>query len=121
MPFGVNVSQEPFCDGWMSVPETDVNVLDGLIRAADWHFMWISDGTSRFSVGKTEDGASKSAIFLALQKVDPQFNAAELDQLQTTRHPGFYIARAFLHPRHIQRHGILGQADDINAHLDHVR
>jgi hypothetical protein len=113
LPNAVSFLQEPFCEGWLSAPETTAHVLDLLIRRASWHFMWIADLTISVSIGRTEEAASRKAIRSCLGKIQQQFNTAELGMLRVKQYPGFFVARASFHPRQIQLHPSLGLVDEM--------
>jgi hypothetical protein len=50
LPDGIDLTQEQFCEKWMSVEDTIAAALDVKIRNAGWHFIWLQGSYSRSSV-----------------------------------------------------------------------
>lgn len=113
LPRGLALTQEPFCERWLSVEDTTAAALDLALRNADWHFMWLTEAHSRRGFGRTVESARKKAITLALKKVPERFNAAELSLIKITKYLGFQIVRATLHTRQIQQHASVGLVDEM--------
>jgi hypothetical protein len=104
--------REPCGDNWTLVEEITAPVFDTMIRQAGWHFMWMQGSCSRRGLGLTPEEATQRALARALKGVARRFNAAELDSVQVTKYPGFYVAKVTLQPRHIQQHTSLDIADE---------
>ena len=113
LPDGLNLVQEQFCTTWMSIEDMESTVLDEKVRAAGWHFMWLSDASSSSAVGATATSAINKAISGALKRIQGRFNAAELDSINISKYPGFQVARVTLHARHIQQRASLSLIDEM--------
>lgn len=83
----------------------DSRALDAKTRDAGWHFMWTVGSFCRRGCGWTEDKAAYQALKRerALNKTSEQFSASELDSIVVKKYPGFFLAKAILHPRLIQQ------------------
>ena len=115
LPNGLGLTQNAFGTEWMSVENAAPAQLDVAVRATGWHFMWIEAACSRMGCGRTDEVASNRAITRALAQTEARFNAAELGILHLSRYPGFRIAKATLHSRHIQERASLGLLDKLTT------
>jgi hypothetical protein len=97
----------------MYVPAMTAAVLDKEVRAAKWHFMWLTGAYSHLGVGNTVELATRKAVERALGMISESFNVAEVDLLRVRKYPGFYTVKVTLHARHIQQSPSLGLADEI--------
>ena len=93
LPDGLELATEEFREGWNSVRSGDVHWLDKKIRMRRWHFMWIAEESLRSGVGQTSQEAIASALKLALRRVSEHFNAAEVEHIELTKYPWFFLAR----------------------------
>jgi len=112
IPNGCILQGETVCDGWMSVNSESANEVDAWLRAAHWHFMWLTLVSSSMRIGLTSDIAIRKAEFAALYGLNRRFNAAELITAKVRRYLGFYVARVKLASRHIQECASLGLVDE---------
>ena len=103
LPDRFDLRQERFCDRWMQVDGLTACALDAKVRRAGWHFMWMVGSCCRRGLGWTEDRAVRQAVGRALHNTSEQLNAAELDSVVVKKYPGFFLAKATLHPRQIQQ------------------
>ena len=104
--------REPIGGNWALVEDLSAPVLDGMIRKAGWHFMWIQGSCSRRGLGFTRDDAAGRALARALTGIASRFNAAELDSVKDVKYPGFHIANVTLQPRQIQQLASLETFDE---------
>ena len=104
LPDSVDPLTERFCDEWAHVVRIDSASLDGMIRRAGWHFMWVSRSCSRRGFGRTKEMATRRALDRALRGIPARFNAAEFDSIRISHFLGFYIANATIEARQIQQH-----------------
>jgi hypothetical protein len=102
LPDHLEPLQELVCDNWTMVQDIAAPVFDSVIRQSGWHFMWINGTSVRRGFGATQENATSRALGHALHGVKQRFNAAELDSVQVTRYPGFYVANVSVQPRQIQ-------------------
>ena len=112
LPDNVDPFREAFCDDWAHVVRIDAATLDGMIRRAGWHFMWVSRSCSRRGYGWTEETATQRALDRALRGIARRFNAAEFDSLRVMRFLGFYIANATMEARQIQQNTSLDTVEE---------
>jgi hypothetical protein len=64
-------------------------------------------------VGDTAQEAIAGALKLALRRVSPHFNVAEVDHIQLTQYPWFFLARVRVLPYLIQQGTVLPISDDM--------
>lgn len=102
LPDHLEPLQEPVCDNWTMVQEIAAPVFDSVISQSGWNLVWINGASSRRGFGATQENATSRALARALEGVRQRFNAAELDSVQVTKYPGFYIAKVAVQPRQIQ-------------------
>jgi hypothetical protein len=88
----------------MLVEQITAQVFDTMIRQAGWHSIWMPGSCSRRGLGLTLENATHSALAHTLNAVPCQFNAAELDTVQVSKYPGFYVVNVTLHPREVQQY-----------------
>lgn len=112
LPSGCILQGETVCDGWISVNPGSANEVDAWLRAAHWHFMWLTLVSSHMGIGLTSDIAIGKAKLAALSGLKRRFNAAELIATTVRRYFGFYVARVKLASRHIQECASLGLVDE---------
>jgi len=103
MPDGLQISMDDFQEGWNRVLSGDVRWLDKEIRRCGWHFVWIAEPSVRSGVGKTAQAAIAGALKLALRGVLPSFNAANIDRIDLTEFPWFFVAKVRVYPYQIQQ------------------
>ena len=113
LPPGMELIQTRFDQKWMLIENATAATLDARIRNAGWHFMFLQTAHSRHGIGRTAESATSKAMALALEQTDGRFNAAELGLVETTRYPGFHVARATLQTRQIQQSASLGLVDEM--------
>jgi len=112
LPNGCILQGETICDGWISVDSESVNDVDASLRAANWHFMWLTLVSSSMRIGLTSDIAVRKAKLAALDGLNRRFNAAELITATVRRYLGVYVVRVKLASRHIQECASLGLVDE---------
>lgn len=110
LPDGLDLEPKHFSDAWVSLEETTSATLDAKVRGAGWHFIWLKDAHSRLAFARTETLAVLKAVSRGLKEIRCGFNAAEFDEVAVSRFPGFIVARATLHARHIQQDALLSPA-----------
>jgi hypothetical protein len=111
LPAGMTVRTEEFREGWNFVRTRDVNGLEKKIRTRGWNFIKIADGSLRSGVGETSQEAIASALRLALRRVSTHFNVAEVENIELTRYPWFFLARVRVYPYKIQQGAVLPVPD----------
>ena len=115
MPPHFDLAQQPCADNWMLLDDIGSPVLDTMIRQAGWHFLCLQGSYSHSGVGRSRDGAIHRALARVLKGLKMRFNAAELESVQVSSYPFFYIAKVTVQACHIQKHTSLEQAFEDNA------
>ena len=112
MPPHFDLAQQPYTKDWMLLEEIEAQVLDTMIRHAGWHFVCLQEDCSRSGIGLSRDPAIHQALVRALEGLKMRFNASELESIQVSSYPVFYIAKVTIQPRHIQRNTSLEIIED---------
>jgi hypothetical protein len=103
LPDRFDLRRERFCEDWELVEDILAADLDGKIRLAGWHFMWLQECCSHRCIGLTEGGSINRAVIHALGSLAKRFNAAELDSVEILKFSGFRIAKVMVQACQIQR------------------
>jgi hypothetical protein len=111
LPAGLKPSTEEFREGWSFVNSKDSRLLEKKILRQGWKFIKIVDGWLRSGVGETPQKAIASALNLALREVTPHFNAVEVNHVEWTQYPWFFLARVMVNPYRIQEGALLPVPD----------
>jgi len=87
----------------------DVLWMDMKARKSGCHFIWIAESSPRggVGVGQTAQAAIAGALKLALRRVNPDFNAANIDRIDLAQYPWFFIAKVRVYPYQIQQDPVL--------------
>jgi hypothetical protein len=102
LPNGFKVATAEFRDGWSLMRSGGALRLERKIRARGWNLIGIPAGSLRSGVGDTSQTAIASALTLALRQVDSQANAVEVERVELTQYPWFFLARVRIHTYRIQ-------------------
>ena len=103
LPFGLNLAFNEFRDGWDFARSVNSRRLENKIAAQGWSVTRIADGSLRSGVGETSQEAISSALRLTLRRISAYFNAAEVDHIELTQYPWFFLARVRINPLRIQQ------------------
>jgi hypothetical protein len=103
LPTGLKVTTEVFQEGWSFVRRVDARQLGKRIKTRGWNFIRFADGSLRSGVGDTSQEAIASALKLALRRVSDHSNAVEVEHIELTRYPWFFLARVRVYPYRIQQ------------------
>jgi hypothetical protein len=93
------------------VKKADARRLKKKIQTQGWNFIRIADGSLRSGVGDTSQQAIAGALKLALRQMSNQFNAVEVNHIELTRYPWFFLARVRVNPYRIQQEAELAVKD----------
>ncbi len=63
-------------------------------------------------MGDTSQEAINGALKLALRHVSERFNAAEVERIELTQYPWFFLARVRVYPYRIQQHAVLAEVEE---------
>jgi hypothetical protein len=112
LPTGLKLATEEFREGWNFVRPGNARRVGKKVKARGWNFIKIADGELRSGVGDTSQKAIASALGLALRRVRNQFNAVEVERIELTQYPWFFLARVRVYPYRLQEGADLPVADE---------
>lgn len=112
LPDGLKLTTEEFRDGWNLVKKSDANRLKKRIQTRGWNLISIADGWLRSGVGDTSQQAIGGALKLALEQMSDHFNAVEVNHIELTKYPWFFLARVRVSPYRIQQEAELAVTDE---------
>ena len=112
LPDGMKLATDEFREGWEFVRTFDACRLEKQIVLRGWNFIRIADESLRTGVGETSQEAIASALKLALRRISAHFNAVEVEHIELTQYPWFFLARVGVCPFRIQRDAILPALDE---------
>jgi allantoicase len=112
LPTGLKLATEEFREGWSFVRSVDACHLEKKIQTRGWNFIKIADAPLRSGVGDTAQLAIASALQLTLRHVSTHFNAAEVEHIELTQYPWFFLARIRVYPYRIQKSAALTVPDE---------
>jgi hypothetical protein len=107
LPSGLNVKTEEFREDWTFVRTFNAERLEKKLHTRGWNFIRTTDESLRSGVGDTSQEAIASALKLALRRIGAHFNAAEVEHIELTQYPWFFLARVRVYPFQIQRSAVL--------------
>jgi hypothetical protein len=102
MPSGFKVATDESYDGWKLMRSGGIRRLAKKIETRGWSFTPTADGLPRSGVGKTSVEAIDSALNQVLQRVGADSSAVEIERIELTQYPWFYLARVCVHPYRIK-------------------
>jgi len=97
---------------WLVLP-CDAYALDQKVRAAGWHFFWLTEKVDAWAAGINRETAVDTALRKALEKVAPSRNVAEVIGIRYRLLCGFQLCKVRLAVRHIQPEMTLGIAPSV--------
>jgi hypothetical protein len=112
LPHDLELATEEFREGWELVQSLDARRLKNMIQKHGWNFIRTADGSLRSGVGETSQEAIANALKLALRRVGTLFNAVEVEHIELTRYPWFYLARVQIYPYRIQQAPVMPLPED---------
>jgi hypothetical protein len=115
LPDGLLVATQEFREGWSFVRAANAQRLGKKIKTRGWNFIKIANGSLRSGVGDTSQEAIASALKLALRRIGAHLNAVEVERIELTHYPWFYLARVRVSTYRIQQGPILHVADETGA------
>lgn len=116
LPQGIALAAEPFCDGWVILKSGDAAWLGKKIGGFGWNFIVLTDLHVRDAIARSAPAAMHRSVRLALQGISRDFNAAEIEKVETTRWLCLYIAKARILSREIQESPFLGGCEELSVH-----
>lgn len=115
LPAGFKVATEEFREGWNLMRSGGKRRLEKKVQTRGWNFIKFADGALRSGVGETSQEAIASALKLALRRVGQHSNAVEVERIELTRYPWFFLARVLVFPYRIQQGAVLPVSDEAPA------
>jgi hypothetical protein len=115
LPIGFKVATDEFHEGWNRMKAGSTRRLERKVQARGWNFIKIADGTLRSGVGETSQEAIANALKLALRRAGEHSNAMEVERIELTQYPWFFVARLRVHPYRIQQGDVLPVPDEAEA------
>ena len=112
LPDGMKLATDEFHEGWNFVRSGDAPRLKEKIQARGWNFIRVADGALRSGVGDTAQEAIAGARKIALRHVSEHFNAVEVEHIELTQYPWFFLARVRVYPYRIQQEADLAVSEE---------
>jgi len=109
LPDGLKLATDEFREGWNFLRSMDANQLEKKLQTCGWNFIRDVDGPLRSGVGETSQEAVASGLKLALRRVSEHFNAVEVEHIELTQYPWFFLARVRVYPYRIQQGAVLSK------------
>ena len=113
LPEGFNLPTEEFHEGWNFSRSAGAGRLKRRLLSRGWNFIKIDGGAQRSGVGDTAQEAIASALKLALRHICEHFNAVEVEHIELTQYPWFFLARVKINPYCIQQSAMLPWPDHL--------
>jgi len=111
LPEGFRLATEEFREGWNFSRSVDVCRLEKKILNRGWNFIKIGDGPQRYGVGDTSQEAIGNALVHALRRISENFNAVEVERIELTQYPWFFLAGVGVCTYRIQQVAVLPAPD----------
>jgi hypothetical protein len=112
LPDNLKLATDEFREGWSFVRTGDARRLGRKMKTRGWNFIKIADALLRSGVGDTSQDAVASALKLALRGVNAHCNAVEVEHIELTQYPWFFLARVRVDPYCIQQEKVLPVPDE---------
>lgn len=111
LPVGFKLATDEFAEGWNFMRCGGAHRLARKVQVRGWNFIGIADGSLRSGVGATSQEAIAAALKLALRRISEHFNAAEVEHIELTEYPWFFLARIRVYPYLIQQGAVVPITD----------
>jgi hypothetical protein len=116
LPIGMDVAAAEFGEGWnLMLPEASVRLKKD-VQAYGWNLIKFAHEPQGSGVGDTAEEATTAALRQSLRRISKCFNAAEVDRIEWTEYPWFFLARVLLSPYNLQEYAIPAVTDDALSH-----
>jgi|CZKF01.1.fsa_nt_gi hypothetical protein len=115
LPDGLILATDEFREGWDFVRTYDACRLEKQIVLRGWNFIRIAEESLRSGVGETSQESIASALKLTLRRISTHFNAVEVEHIELTQYPWFFLARVKVIPFRIQQGAVLPISDKAEA------
>jgi hypothetical protein len=115
LPDGLELSTDEFREGWELVRTLDARRLEKKIALCGWNIIKISEELLRSGVGETSKEAIANALKLSLRRINEHFNAVEVEHIELTQYPWFFLARIRVVPFRIQQGAVFPVSDKVEV------
>lgn len=115
LPKGLRLATEEFREGWNVAPRVNAEQMEKKIQTHGWNFLSVTEGALRSGVGETSQESIASALKMSLRRLHTNFNVAEVDHIELTQYPWFFLARVRVHPYRIQQGAVMPISDDLST------
>jgi hypothetical protein len=115
LPDGLRLTTEEFREGWSFARSVNARRLERKILTQGWSVTRVADGPLRSGVGETSQEAIGNALKLALRHISVHFNAVEVDHVELTQYPWFFLARIKILPYCIRQSAALLAPEEADA------
>ena len=112
LPEGLKLATEEFREGWNFARTVNAQQLEKKVQTRGWNFIRVVEGLQACGVGDTSQEAIASGLRLALLRMNELFNAVEVEYIELTQYPWFFLARVRVSPYRIQQDAVLSVPDD---------
>jgi hypothetical protein len=112
LPEGLRLMTEEFREGWNISRSVDARCIEKKLLNRGWNFIKIAGGSLRSGVGDTSQEAIANALKLALRRTCAHSNAVEVEHIELTEYPWFFLARVRINPFRIQQGAVLPVSDE---------
>lgn len=113
LPASFKPATEKFQENWILMRTGNAERLRGKTAKHGWDFVKIDRSLLRSGVGATSQLAIASAVKLALRNTSAHSNAAEVEHIELTQYPWFFLARVQVCSYQIQKNAVLAAYEDI--------
>ena len=111
LPAGLEVTTDRFSDGWQCVQAGDTERFKEEIQVRGWSYIMHAGGLLGNGVEDTSQEAIDSAVKVVLCHIGQRFNAVEIEHIELTQYPWFYLARVGVRIYRIQPDAAMPAAD----------
>jgi len=112
LPVGFNMAVEEFYKGWNVVRTGGTRRIEKKIRTLGWSLIQLAQGVLRSGVGKTEQKAVANALNLAVRNADAGANLMEVEHIEVSDYPWFFLARVRVGTYRIQEGADLDRQEE---------
>jgi hypothetical protein len=115
LPKGLKLVTQQFRGEWKFARSESAMRLQDRIHALGWNFIKIDDGSLGNGVGNTPQEAIARALRMALCRICEPVNALEVEDIELTQYPWFFLARVGVRPYCIQQGAHLPARDEAES------
>jgi len=112
LPRGLKLVTEQFRGEWKLARSESAMRLQDRIHSLGWNFIKFDDGSMGSGVGNTPQEAIARALRMALCRICEPVNALEVENIELSQYPWFFLARVGVRPYCIQQGAHLPELDE---------